>query len=76
MQQGEEAKAEEYIATLPVARSTTADTKDDVSTQQANFKWRAVPREPLTSQKETGTYKEIPVGSGKWFKRESVKKDK
>jgi len=72
MQQGEEAKAEEYISTLPVARSTTADTKDDISTQQANFKWRAMPRKPTTTQKETGTYKEIPVGSGKWYKQVPV----
>jgi hypothetical protein len=77
MQQGEEAEAEKYIATLPVARSTIADTKDDVSAQQAKFEWRPIKMRksgPTATQKKTGVYKEIPVGSGKWFKQVETKK--
>ena len=79
MQQGREAEAEEYIATLPVARSTTADTKDITSIEQAQFEWRPIMMRksgPTDAQKEKATYKEMPEGSGNWFKRESVKKDK
>jgi len=76
IQEGRADEAQVYIDSLPVARSTTADTKDDVSTLQAETKWeqvRVTGAGPTKTQLATGDYKLI---NNKWHKRISIKKDK